>query len=209
MVVFVTGGAWLIGYKAWGQLLGRMLAHLGILVFSVDYRNFPEATVKDMYQDVEAAVAWVFAHATEYGGDPERVSLCGQSAGAHLTACLLTQRAREQLGEGPATIRWTVGRMIAQHKPCENRHTAKPDLGWACMWDDRRPIRSIAASSSREHIISRNSSTIAIAWDSIVVYSLPYLVAARPWTTTLLKSPSRNPKCRWSCLPSISSMVNI
>ena len=114
MVVFVTGGAWLIGYKAWGELLGRMLAQLGILVFSVDYRNFPEATVKEMYQDVEAAVAWVFAHAKEYGGDPERVSLCGQSAGAHLTACLLAQRAREQVGEGPATVRWTVSREAVQ-----------------------------------------------------------------------------------------------
>ena len=42
VVVFVTGGAWTIGYKAWGALLARRLSQRGILVACLDYRNFPQ-----------------------------------------------------------------------------------------------------------------------------------------------------------------------
>ena len=42
VVVFVTGGAWTIGYKAWGALLARRLSQRGLLVFCLDYRNFPQ-----------------------------------------------------------------------------------------------------------------------------------------------------------------------
>jgi hypothetical protein len=42
VVVFVTGGAWTIGYKAWGALFARRLSQLGIIVVSIDYRNFPQ-----------------------------------------------------------------------------------------------------------------------------------------------------------------------
>jgi prenylcysteine alpha-carboxyl methylesterase len=38
VVVFVTGGAWIIGYKAWGSLLGMQLAERDIIVACLDYR---------------------------------------------------------------------------------------------------------------------------------------------------------------------------
>lgn len=38
VVIFVTGGAWIIGYKAWGALLGLQLAERDIIVASIDYR---------------------------------------------------------------------------------------------------------------------------------------------------------------------------
>lgn len=41
-VIFVTGGAWTIGYKAWGALLGRRLCDAGIITMCLDYRNFPQ-----------------------------------------------------------------------------------------------------------------------------------------------------------------------
>ena len=42
-IIFVTGGAWIIGYKAWGFLMGHVAQQNGVLLFSVDYRNFPQA----------------------------------------------------------------------------------------------------------------------------------------------------------------------
>ncbi|XP_073103631.1 probable isoprenylcysteine alpha-carbonyl methylesterase ICMEL1 isoform X3 [Elaeis guineensis] len=39
-VAFVTGGAWIIGYKAWGALLGRRLAERGVIVACIDYRIY-------------------------------------------------------------------------------------------------------------------------------------------------------------------------
>ena len=40
-----AGGAWTIGYKAWGSLLGRRLSKHGCLVCCLDYRNFPQVKI--------------------------------------------------------------------------------------------------------------------------------------------------------------------
>ncbi|CAL5372426.1 unnamed protein product [Camellia sinensis] len=37
VLAFVTGGAWIIGYKAWGALLGKQLAERDIIVACIDY----------------------------------------------------------------------------------------------------------------------------------------------------------------------------
>ncbi len=42
-----AGGAWIIGYKAWGSLLARRLSRYGVIVCCLDYRNFPQAGVHD------------------------------------------------------------------------------------------------------------------------------------------------------------------
>jgi hypothetical protein len=41
VVLLPAGGAWIIGYKAWGALLARRLCLSGVIVFCLDYRNFP------------------------------------------------------------------------------------------------------------------------------------------------------------------------
>ena len=40
--MWAPGGAWTIGYKAWGSLLARRLSKQGVLVACLDYRNFPQ-----------------------------------------------------------------------------------------------------------------------------------------------------------------------
>ncbi|XP_062103276.1 probable isoprenylcysteine alpha-carbonyl methylesterase ICMEL1 [Humulus lupulus] len=39
VIAFVTGGAWIIGYKAWGSLLGQQLSERDIIVTCIDYRG--------------------------------------------------------------------------------------------------------------------------------------------------------------------------
>ncbi|KAK6266494.1 hypothetical protein QUC31_017331, partial [Theobroma cacao] len=68
VVVFVTGGAWIIGYKAWGSLLGLQLAERDIIVACVDYRNFPQGTISDMVKDVSQGISFVCNIIGEYGG---------------------------------------------------------------------------------------------------------------------------------------------
>ncbi|CAG9467580.1 unnamed protein product [Pedinophyceae sp. YPF-701] len=99
VVVFVTGGAWIIGYKAWGALLARRLSQRGVLVASIDYRNYPQGTAVDMLEDVNTAMRWVFKRIHLYGGDPEQVFLAGQSAGSHLGATAVVQQALRGVGE--------------------------------------------------------------------------------------------------------------
>lgn len=89
VVVFVSGGAWIIGYKLWSALVARGLAHFGILVIVPDYRNFPQGNIEDMMDDIRQAVKWTVCNAHRFGGDPDKIVLSGQSAGAHITMCLL------------------------------------------------------------------------------------------------------------------------
>lgn len=89
VVVFFSGGAWIIGYKAWGCLMGKVLANCGIVFVTPDYRNFPQGNIPEMIEDGNAAMEWVFENIHVHGGDKQRVTLMGQSAGAHIAACIL------------------------------------------------------------------------------------------------------------------------
>lgn len=97
VVIFITGGAWIIGYRMWGTLLARALAPFGILVFVPDYRNFPRVDIEGMVRDVDTSIQWAFDHAEEYGGDREKVVLVGQSAGAHIGGVLVATKVWDWL----------------------------------------------------------------------------------------------------------------
>ncbi|PRW45116.1 putative isoprenylcysteine alpha-carbonyl methylesterase ICMEL1 [Chlorella sorokiniana] len=112
-VIFITGGAWTIGYKAWGALLGRRLSQRGVLVFCLDYRNFPQGNALDMLQDVNTGIAWVLRHAAAFGGDGESFHLVGQSAGGQLGALALMLQMQQSL-------------------------TRQPQLGASPVWDPTR-----------------------------------------------------------------------
>uniref|UniRef100_M1CCN2 protein-S-isoprenylcysteine alpha-carbonyl methylesterase n=1 Tax=Solanum tuberosum TaxID=4113 RepID=M1CCN2_SOLTU len=101
VVAFVTGGAWIIGYKAWGSLLGQQLSERDIIVACIDYRNFPQGTISDMVKDASQGISFVCNKIAEYGGDPNRIYLMGQSAGAHIATCALLEQAIKETGAEP------------------------------------------------------------------------------------------------------------
>lgn len=90
-----AGGAWTIGYKAWGALLAWRLSKQGVLVACLDYRNFPQGDALDMLEDVNTGIAWVLSRIHRYGGDPHSITLVGQSAGGHLAALALIKQVRQ------------------------------------------------------------------------------------------------------------------
>jgi len=92
VVVFLTGGAWIIGYRMWGCLLARALVPFGILVIIPDYRNFPKVNIKGMVEDVDMSIQFVLDHVEQYGGDRNRVVLVGQSAGAHIGGVVVAKK---------------------------------------------------------------------------------------------------------------------
>jgi len=56
------------------------------LVVSVDYRLSPEHVFPAALDDAVAATVWAGTHATEVGGAPGPVVVCGESAGGNLAA---------------------------------------------------------------------------------------------------------------------------
>ncbi|XP_055961194.1 probable isoprenylcysteine alpha-carbonyl methylesterase ICMEL1 isoform X3 [Mercurialis annua] len=112
VVAFVTGGAWIIGYKAWGSLLGKQLSERDIIVACIDYRNFPQGTMSDMVSDASQGISFVCNNIAQYGGDPNRIYLMGQSAGAHIAACALVDQAIKE-ATTRETITWNVSQIKA------------------------------------------------------------------------------------------------
>ena len=92
-VVFVHGGNWDEGdrnQKVGGadvyNNIGRYLAARGIGTAVISYRLLPEVTWQQQVADVAAAVRWMNAHASDYGGASRCVFVMGHSAGAQLAA---------------------------------------------------------------------------------------------------------------------------
>lgn len=83
-LVFFHGGAFIGGTPLQSWLYCAELAARGFAVFAPSYRLAPRHALPDAIADAKAAVAWVRAHATDYGVDPARIAAVGASAGGHL-----------------------------------------------------------------------------------------------------------------------------
>ncbi|MCU1492250.1 MAG: alpha/beta hydrolase [Acidimicrobiaceae bacterium] len=85
--VYLHGGGWWLGSVDGSDAACRELcAASGALVVSVGYRLAPEHPYPTPPEDCYAALCWVADHAAELGGDPERLSVGGESAGGNLAA---------------------------------------------------------------------------------------------------------------------------
>ena len=98
VLVFLHGGGWVLGSIATHDPFCRLLAEAGqVIVASVEYRLAPEFRCPAQLEDTLAALAWAYRHAADWGGDPERLMLGGDSAGGNLAALA----ARDWLSRGP------------------------------------------------------------------------------------------------------------
>lgn len=79
-VIWFHGGGLTGGQKE----LPDALKNKGIAVVGVNYRLAPRAKAPAYIEDAAAAVAWVFTHIEQYGGDASRIFVSGHSAGGYL-----------------------------------------------------------------------------------------------------------------------------
>jgi len=87
--LFFHGGYWRTQDKANFAFLGGTLVPEGVTAVIVNYDLCPVVTLDDVVDSARRALAWTYHNIADYGGDPNRISISGNSAGAHLCAMLL------------------------------------------------------------------------------------------------------------------------
>jgi acetyl esterase/lipase len=96
-IVIIHGGGWTSNTEDVMRGLARELVRGGgYVVVNMDYRwlgtrdgdKVPN-TMANLIEDVYGAIAHVQEHATEYGCDPTRIAVTGDSAGGHLSAAAI------------------------------------------------------------------------------------------------------------------------
>ncbi|MFJ8033319.1 carboxylesterase/lipase family protein [Streptomyces sp. NPDC096032] len=127
VLLWLHGGALTRGSSAVPVYDGGTFARDGVVFVSVNYRLgtegyglFPDAPPNPGLRDQLAALTWVHEAISAFGGDPDRITLGGQSAGAISAGALLAaprsqgliRRAVLQSGAPEASDRDKVRRMV-------------------------------------------------------------------------------------------------
>ena len=95
VMVWLYGGGLMVGYPSEMEMDGERIARRGVILVSVNYRvnvfgflAHPELTAEDPDQptnfghlDQRAGIQWVRRNIAAFGGDPENITIFGQSAG--------------------------------------------------------------------------------------------------------------------------------
>ncbi len=95
VMVWLYGGGLMVGYPSEMEMDGERIARRGVILVSVNYRvnvfgflAHPEITAEDPaapanfgHLDQQAGIAWVKRNIAAFGGDPENITIFGQSAG--------------------------------------------------------------------------------------------------------------------------------
>ena len=97
VLVWIHGGSFVNGSGANAEYDGTAFARDGVVCVTINYRlgaegflHLPDAEANRGLRDMLAALRWVSENISGFGGDPDRVTLGGESAGAMAVQTLLT-----------------------------------------------------------------------------------------------------------------------
>ncbi len=136
VLVWFFGGGLQCGYPAEMEFDGERIARRGIVVVTVNYRvgalgflthpqisrEQPEAPANFGNLDQQAGLKWVQRNIAAFGGDPDKVTIAGQSAGGGSVMSQLACKANEGL------FRNTVVMSAMIFDPYLRREVGRPEL---------------------------------------------------------------------------------
>jgi arylformamidase len=89
VLIDVHGGGWIWGSKNPRSIPAESIMSEGVIWVPIDYGMAPQYNMESMVSHVHAAIAWVYQNIAQYGGNPNRIFITGQSSGAHLAAAAI------------------------------------------------------------------------------------------------------------------------
>lgn len=131
VVVYWHGGGYALGdLDAYDKVCRQLCQDTGAIVASAAYRLSPEHPFPAAQDDAWAALQWVAEHARRFGGDPARLAVAGDSAGAALATVSAIQ-ARDAGGPAIAFQALLYPPAAGGHDgdyPSRQQHAAGPTL---------------------------------------------------------------------------------
>jgi arylformamidase len=100
ILVYFHGGAWLRGSAKDSGFPAEMFVNAGAHFVVADFTpvSAADGDLRVMAEQVRRAVAWTFANAATFGGDPERLYVGGHSSGGHLCGIVLVTDWKKDFG---------------------------------------------------------------------------------------------------------------
>lgn len=87
--LFIHGGYWRAMDKSNYSYVAPPFVDAGAAVVVINYALTPTVTLDEIVRQTVGSIAWTYRNIAEYGGDPERIFISGNSAGGHLVAMAL------------------------------------------------------------------------------------------------------------------------
>lgn len=144
-ILYTHGGGMIAGsaliYEA---IIGQYVSFSGIPFLSVDYRLAPEHPAPTPVEDAYAGLVWLHDHAEEFGIDPKRIAIMGDSAGGGVAAGL-AHLAKEK--GGPAIAKQILAYPMLDDRNIEHDEqigqmaiwsNIDNETGWGALLGDRR-----------------------------------------------------------------------
>jgi len=163
-VLSVHGGRWRAGNRTDASSIKvTQWAEFGYFAMSIDYRLVGGSPAPAPYLDLRCAIRWLHAHSADYGIDPERVYLIGQSAGGQMVSLAAT------LGDGayPKVGGWDAARSDVRAVISVAGAYELNTLSWGNLWtpvtgnvEDARRV-----ASPMTHVSSTTKPTLVIHSD--------------------------------------------
>ena len=190
VLVYIHGGYWRMLSQKESAFMAPGLVGAGAAVVTVNYSLAPGASLDEIVRQCRAAVAWTWSHAREFGGDPDRLFVCGSSAGGHLTGMMVAGGWRERAGLPPDAIKGAV--------PLNGLHDLEPvRLSNVNEW--ARLDEASARRNSPIHHLPENGCPLVISYGATETSEfkrqsriLADAWEARGWTVDIFEHPDRN-----------------
>ncbi len=157
---WIHGGAFQNGFGSEMEFDGEAYAKQGVILVSINYRlgifgflSLPELAAEDPHGstgnygilDQIAALSWVRKNISVFGGDPERITIMGQSAGARSVQTLVTSPLSRDLVAG-AVLQSGGGASNFMPQPTvEKAYTVGRKLMKLCFARNAADLRNIPA----------------------------------------------------------------
>jgi len=84
-IVFCVSGGWFSSKESINPGFLQEFVNRGYVVFAVLHGSQPKYSIPEVLEDQHRALKYIRTNAKKYGIDPERLGICGASAGGHLS----------------------------------------------------------------------------------------------------------------------------